>query len=416
MVFLRRGWSRVRARYGTVSVLISYAVLASIWAEQFVQTSRNLLPRFDPALSKALGTSGAPRACPECDFSAFWPAARLARVGDFAAIYDPARFEAYRQTVFFARVGGLNWFYPPPSLLVVVPFGLLPFGLAFYAWVTILTGLAAWLLRLVRLPRLVIAAALLSPAFLWNLELGQFGAVTGAAIVFSLLAVKAAPRRAGLVLGLLVIKPQAGLLVPVAFLAGRHLRAVAAAVAAVVAVLILTTACFGWAVWHAYLTTGLAVSRAVINAPPSRAGYEHFGVSVFWMLRSFGADVAAANVSQAVTAIVAAGLAIMVWRRCGANDPYDRMAQIVFLSLLATPYGYVDDMGAFSIAITIMAWRRHWRIDLLDVVFWTWPTLCPLIYKWTDVEMTPLVVAVAAAKHYVGAYGIRSPVAARVDE
>jgi hypothetical protein len=415
MVFLRRVWSRVCARYSTVSVLISYAVLASIWAEQFLQTSRNLLPRFDPVLSRAFGTSGAPRACPECDFSAFWPAARLARAGDFAAIYDPARFEAYRQSVFFARVGELNWFYPPPSLMVVLPFGLLPFGLAFYAWVTILMGLAAWLLRMVRLPWLVIAAALLSPACLWNLELGQFGAVTGAAIVFSLLAIDVAPRWAGIVLGLLIIKPQAGLLVPVAFLSGRHLRAVAAAVAAVLAMLILTTGCFGWAVWHAYLTTGLAVSRAVINAPPMVAGYEHFGVSVFWMLRSLGASVAAANASQAVTAIAAAGLAIMVWRRSGAKDPYDRLAQIVFLSLLATPYGYVDDMAAFSIAITILAWRRHWRIDLLDVLFWTWPTLCPLVYKWSAVEMTPLLVALAAARHYAGAYGASLQVAAPVD-
>jgi len=391
----------IRARLGTyyriLSGILTYPLLAIIWAEQFWQTARNLLPRFDPALSRALGTPWGPRACPECDFSAFWPAAKLARMGDFTAIYDPAGFEAYRQTVFFAKIGGLNWFYPPPSLLAVAPLAWLPFAFGFYAWTAGLTALSIWLLRLVRLPWLVVAVAVLSPAALWNAELGQFGMMTGAMLVFALLAAPAAPLQAGLALGLLAIKPQAGLLAPVAFLAARHWRAAGAAVAGAAGLLILTTLAFGWPAWRAYAEIGVPVSHAIITAAPAGAGYEHFGVSVFWMLRSFGAGLTLASAAQAAAALTATGLTILACRRPDI-DKFHRMALVVFLSLLATPYGYVDDMVAYSIALAILAWRRQWRIDALDVLFWTWPTICPLVYGRTGLVLTPVVIGAAAAR------------------
>jgi hypothetical protein len=398
--------SRLAAYWRIVSGGLSYPLLGIVWAEQFLQTARSLLPRFDLALSTALGTVWGPLACPECDFAAFWPAARLARMGDFSAIYDPARFEAYRQTVFFARIGVLDWFYPPPALLAVLPFGLLPFSAAFYVWTAILTGLAAWLLRLAGLPWTVVAVGILSPASLWNLELGQFGTITGAVLVYALLAAQTAPWRGGFALGALVIKPQTALLAPVAILAGRHWRTLCAAVMSVAGVLVLTTMVFGWPVWRAYLASGLAVSRRVIDAPAAAAGYERFGVSVFWMLRGLGAGIGIANAGQLAAALAAAGLTFTVWRR-GIGDRFDRAALAVFLSLLATPYGYVDDMVAFSVVLAILAWRRQWRIDLLDVLFWTWPTLCPLVYGRTGLVLTPVVVGAATARLWVRAGGFR---------
>jgi hypothetical protein len=86
-------------------------------------------------------------------------------------------------------------------------------------------------------------------------------------------------------------------------------------------------------------------------------------------------------------------------------DRLERTACTVFLCLLATPYGYVNDMVAYSIALAALARARFWRIDLLDIALWLWPAICPLI--WADFHMllTPLASGLAAARIFMRARG-----------
>jgi hypothetical protein len=76
----------------------------------------------------------------------------------------------------------------------------------------------------------------------------------------------------------------------------------------------------------------------------------------------------------------------------------DAVALTVFLSLLATPYGYVDDMVAYSIMLLALAERRGWKIAILDVLFIMWPALCSIVSQQTGVLLTPLIVLLAAAR------------------
>jgi len=84
------------------------------------------------------------------------------------------------------------------------------------------------------------------------------------------------------------------------------------------------------------------------------------------------------------------------WR--GWGDLTSRMAVTVFCSLLATPYGYTDDMVGYSVALAALAAGRGWRIDVLDALLFLWPALCPVVFMRTGVLLTPLVVAVAALR------------------
>jgi hypothetical protein len=393
---VRQFFDRLRA-YWRIGALLAYPALAICWVQTAIQFLRNMAPRFGHISAAGMQVADKPCLSPECDFSVFWPAGHLARAGDLGTLYNPALFLSFRQALFMPGVDQMAWIYPPPTLLVLMPVSLLPFESGFLVWSLCLSAFAAAFLRLAGLPWLVIAAALASPAALWNYELGQFGAVMGAALAGGLLLADRAG--AGLMLALLLIKPQTALLAPVALLSGRHWRAFVACTVAVLVILALTTSRLGWIGWRDFMTDGLAVSRAFINRPLSESGAAPFGVSVFWMLRSFGAGLGAAYAGQAAAAAIAAALTWRLWRLAVAG-PVERMAVTVFLALLTTPYGYTDDMVAWSVALAVLAWRRDWRIDLLDALFWLWPAIGPQIYLKTGLSFSPLLTLAAVLRFW----------------
>ncbi len=350
---------------------------------------------------------------PQCDFSAFWLVGVLGRLGDVAAAYDPAVYGPVWHRLFLAHAVPLAWYYPPPALLLVAPASLLPFEPGFYVWVVVLGVAAAWLLRRAGLPWVVVAAVVFCPAALWDWQLGQLGALMGALLVGGLLAAGRAPGWAGLALGLLVMKPQAGFfLAPAAMLGGRHWRVIAVAAGVVALLLAATTAAFGFGVWRDFLDAGLAGANAVL-LDPDLSGSQKFGISVFWMARAGGAAAGPAMAAQLAAAGMAMAAGYWAWR--GARlDAFERLAVTAGLALLVTPYGYTEDMVGFSAGLAALAWRRGWRIDLLDALFWSWPTLSPLVFMRTGWLMTPLVVAVAAGRIWWRARGAVLPAGAAV--
>jgi len=394
----------VRARllvYGRIfSLWGAYGLLATLWGEQAYAFYLNMWPRLGHLGAAGMRVLDRPCFYPQCDFSVFWPAGVLARAGQVARVYAPDAFTAARAGFFGAKAGPMAWYYPPPALLAVTPFSYLPFEPAFYAWSAVLTAVAVWLLRRAAVPWPVVAVGLLSPAALWNLEQGQWGAVTGAAFVAGLALVERREMASGAVLGLLVMKPQAAFLAPAALLGAKAWRGVAAGCAVAVGLAALTTACFGLAVWRDALAQGSgALGTVLVN--PGVMGATSFGVSVFWMLRGFGAGLALAGAGQFVAAAAACGVTFWAWR-CQLLETWDRVALTACLALLVCPHFYTDDMVGYSLALTLMAWRRNWRIDWLDMFLFTWPMLTPLVYEATGLLLTPLVVTLSAARILMG--------------
>jgi uncharacterized membrane protein (UPF0136 family) len=387
--------------YGVLAERLgAYALIGLIWFEAARVFLRNMAPRL--AHLSPLGMRIADRPCgsPECDFSAFWPAGLLVRLHREADIYQTAAFLGFRHLVFSPAAELVRWFYPPPALLPSALISFLPFETGFIVWSLAFSAAAIWLWRAAGLPWSVIAVASLSPAALWNLELGQFGTVMAGCLAGGLLLAQTRPFRSGLTLGMLIFKPQYGLLLPVVLLADRNWRGIAGCGLVVAASLALTTLVCGWQIWRDYFTDGLPASRLVLDAGPDGLYYEKFGVCVFWMLRRLGAGLGVSHAAQDVVTILAAAAAWAVWRS-RRPAPVERMALTVFLSLLATPYGYTDDMVAWSVALAALAQRRGWRIGLLDALFWLWPALCPVIVMQTGLLLTPLVILLAAGRTWV---------------
>jgi len=384
----------------------AYGVLVFFWGIIFQVFLIKMLPRLGYLAGRPIANDP-PCINPECDFSAFWPAGLLARQHDFLRIYDSAAFLAVQRHILVGSANLDAFFYPPTMLLPSMLISHLPYEVAFFVWTILGLALSVWLLRRVGFSWLVILAGLSSPAALWNTELGQLGTIGGAILLAGVALSPRAPLRAGVLLGLLACKPQIGVLVPAMLAGQRSLWGVIGFAAACAILFALTLAYFGPSCWAAYHAVGSPHAMAVLNAPFNAHAYAGGGVSIFWMLRSLQAGLPMAYAVQGVFTLLAMLGAVYIWRRRDLML-LDQIALTAFLSLLATPYGYGDDMVAYSIALAALAERRGWRIGMPDVLFWLWPALCQPIAMATGILFTPVVVALLLGRTWWRAGVLRS--------
>ena len=248
------------------------------------------------------------------DFISFWTSGRMLHAG--ANVYDIAAHVA-AQRAFYTLPGEYTAFFYPPSFLPFVwPLGFLPYFPALAAWLVV-TG-AAWLVAMrgwfralgLKGPALVVILAF--PPVIVTLTHGQTSFLVAALLGGGLLLVERRPWIAGLLIGLATIKPQFGLLIPVALLASGQWRTIASAGATTLALAGLAALAFGPQVWSDWL--------AVTQAAGSATGDGNIGfakmVSLFAGLSLLGVPSGAAFAVQAAASLaVAAVVAMASWRR-----------------------------------------------------------------------------------------------------
>jgi len=201
------------------------------------------------------------------------------------------------------------------------------------------------------MPRGALLFALATPAVFINAIAGQNGTWTAALFGGGLSLLERRPVLAGGLLGLLIYKPQLGLLIPVALLAGRQWRAFASACVVAGALLAASALWFGTDVWSAYLRE-LAVLRQMILEDGS--GVWHRFVSVFVSARRLGANVEAAYVIQGIAGVLACAAVAWVWFR----DTHAGVKNAVLLlgTCFATPYLQDYDL-VFGALIVAWLWQ-----------------------------------------------------------
>jgi hypothetical protein len=351
-----------------------------IWWAHHIQFGRKILP------------------FPISDFAMFWGS------GHFAARLKPEQI--YQTASLFTwkirHVAGPHhtdpFVYLPPTLLLtrLIDFG--SYWQAYLSWTIGLTTLSAAALRTARLPWSIILFTILTPASLYNILLGQLSLLTGCCFVGSLLLIDRAPIQSGIFSALTLFKPQIALLAPLAIMAQKSWRGVAAGLAVVGMLCLLTLAIFGSPLWVAYVTHGMRSSHKLLALPyprpafgPNyRGGYEYDQISVFYMLRSCGFTTTSAMIGQALSAFGAGVLCWRLWRR-DDSDPIIRVVITIFLGVLVTPYGFIQDLSAFSLGVILLIWRRG-TMETGDVVLLMWPGILGLMSAIFDKSFTPLLV------------------------
>ncbi|HMG47319.1 MAG TPA: glycosyltransferase family 87 protein [Allosphingosinicella sp.] len=317
----------------------------------------------------------------QMDFVSYWAAARLVLEGNPAGAYDVSLHRAVELGA-IPLGGALPFAYPPCFLVLVAPFGLLTYPVAAACWV--LLTFAAYGAALRRWARELLWLALSFPPLLVNAITGQAGFLTAALFVAGMTLLPKRPFAAGLLLGLLVVKPQLGLVLPLALLAGREWRAIAGAAAGSFGLVLVSLVLFGWGPWQAWLgNAGLIASIA----GEGLAGW-HRMASVYGALRLAGLGAGPAWIAHGLVALAAAGAACLIWRR--EREIGARAGALAAATALASPYLFVYDMLILVVPFLWLVQRgRHrlllalaWAVLLLglvQVLGWSGgPNLAPL--------------------------------------
>jgi hypothetical protein len=335
----------------------------------------------------------ADRFCPTrfCDVALFRGAGLLARLGAAPAVYDNARFFAVTGQDHAASA--LPFVYPPVILPLLASLPLVGLAAGYLILTVISLGLGVVLLRAGQMSWPCIAAALLSLPAIWNAYLGQLGLLCAGVLVCGLARLEKSPWWSGVMLACLAAKPQYALLVPVVVIASGQWRAAAAGGLMLILLILLPAALFGWQVWAAYLGPGRASAAALLTANFA-PGVKAAGVSIFWTMRSLGAPLAWAGAAQAAGFLFTAVVAWRLWRRPAA-DLTLRIALTMCLTLLASPYEFIDDLVGYAIALPLLARRETPVTNAILAMLWLAPAGAAAFTARTGILPVPFCVAAA---------------------
>jgi hypothetical protein len=255
------------------------------------------------------------------DFTMLWAGARFAVIRPHDT-YDVAAVTAAQMNL-RPPVGPLPFPYPPSSLPLLAPFGLLPFWPAFWLW-TLLSVAAFW--TAVRRIATGLPLAFASPQMVLALVLGQTTLWIGALLIWGVTLLRTRPFAAGLLFGIAAaIKPQFALMVPVAVIAGRHWRAITGGGTGIAAMLLLSLP-FGLFLWPDW-------ARAIGKHPAIVSGY---GLDILGASPMLALKVLHLPLYLHVLFVV---LAIwLVWQAFRGDDLKKQVLILLAATLLASPY------------------------------------------------------------------------------
>lgn len=279
------------------------------------------------------------------DFISYWAAAKLALGRSAASAYDIAAHHDV-QAGAVAEPTLMPFPYPPPFLLLLLPFGSLPFPWSAAIW--ILSTLALYVAVVRRLMPGIGAVAIAFPSTIFSGVIGQNGFLTAAFFIGAMLALPRRPVVAGLLVACLAIKPQLGVLIPLALIAAREWRAFAAAAIGVSLLSLAGLSAFGMAAWKGFIAL-LPMYGSI--AADGLVGW-HKMASVHAALMLAGAPDWLATGVHAAFAVVGACLVWRVWR--STDDRLTRGAALAIGSILVSPYLYVYDQLILIVAIAFM--------------------------------------------------------------
>ena len=321
----RRGW-----QLGVLTTLFAFIYVAGKIADQiFALTGDGNIAR--PA-----------------DFPVFWNAARLA--------LDGVPLQVFEETNLMTDTGKwasawMPWLYPPGYLMLITPLGLMSMPLA---W-AVMTGISFAVFALAIRPFAagvlpVVLAVTFAPGLLPAITTGQNTLVWYAGLLAALASLRAGrPVLAGVLIGVLTLKPQLGLLIPFALIAAGHWRTVIAATITTIGVSAVPTLIYGIEYWPAWMEMTRRHGD-MIFAEVQTIGL--MGSSfVFWI--GVGIEETLALSLQWLTIGMAALIIVVVWRSPAAG--FDLKAASLLTAIpLSSPYFWFYEAAVLAIATLFM--------------------------------------------------------------
>ena len=324
------------------------------------------------------------------DFLVFFTASSVALQGEPAAAYDFKRFYEAERSI--AKVDYPNpWVYPPTYLLVILPLGLLPYLASLAAWITSTLTLFLVTLRRTAPHPSTAWLALGFPGTFQNLTHGQNGFLIAALLGGGLLLLARFPLVAGILFGLLVIKPHLAALVLVALAAGRHWKTLGTTFLAAGIMVLASGWAFGWSTWTAFLSN----FNLPLNILENESSLWGKMITTYGGFRLLGLDSRMASLFQGAVSLTVTGTLWWIWSR--KTSFCMKASSLCISALLFTPYAFSYDLAILALPLAWLGWEAHlenWtdREKLALVMGWLLPLLSSVVGVRTGVPITPLIL------------------------
>lgn len=295
---------------------------------------------------------------PGQDWMVYYSAAQAYLDGNLPLIFDGDRLTAYMNAYFadwLQRPLTFHpWLYPPPYLLILIPFGLMSFAASYPLFQLVTFGCLAttlWAIAQRGLHRwLLLFSLVLSPAATFTMGLGQNSFLTTALLVGGFGLIGRSPVVAGVLLGILTFKPQLWLLVPIALIAAREWRVLAITIVAAGLFALASLAVFGIEPWRVWI-------EWVVHPPAEAfANYQKWNhlndESIYTNLFLLGVPAKPSQLGQAVAGCLAVGCVWLAYRRTARSDL--QLVVLLAATALAAPHVANYDMVMVAVAATLL--------------------------------------------------------------
>ena len=284
------------------------------------------------------------------DYRSFWAASWLVLHGRPADVYVPAVHRAIQVIAPDVHTWSA-FFYPPTWLLVCVPLALLKPEASALCWMAVTAVLfIATIWPVLPKRSMAVCLVLLCALIFDNYLLTQNGLLIASIFILAVRWLDARPVLSGICFGLLVIKPQFGIVLPFALAASGRWRGFVGAAASGAVLVWLSVLAFGFATWIAF--------ARVIPSIPGWLGLERPGLmlSVLGAARILGAPMGVAYLAQIVTTVATCAVTAAVARR--SKDPELVGSAICVGAVLASPWTHDYDLA-------ILMFPLAWLLDRL---------------------------------------------------
>jgi hypothetical protein len=331
------------------------------------------------------------------DFVNYWSAGRLALWGNVDVVYDIARYRAQLHDWFLPELRPMMFSYPPHALLGLSLVGAFPYFVGLCLWS--LAGLAGFIaVAFGRTPQrddaMLLWAILLAPVVWNNIVHGQIGLLLATLFVGALRALPTRPILAGVLIGVLTIKPQLGLLLAPMLLLLQAWRALAAAIVSTLVLIGLSVAAFGVESWQVYFAD---TSPYHLRFVETMEGFYRFQMTTPYTLFWFsGLPVKAALALQAVMSVLVA-LAACAVIRSAADWPL-KATVVAFGSVLLVPYVMTYDLAIPFAALVWYLREGKVRVDPAGLAIiglaWALPFGLGTLIQTQGIPLLPVVLLV----------------------
>jgi hypothetical protein len=329
------------------------------------------------------------------DFLNYWTGGRLALTGPVEVAYDLERYNALLRAWFSPEQSGMAFSYPPHALPLLAPFGALPYLAAYALWC--LAGAAGFAaVCLGRAPTredaTLVAAIALAPVVWVNIVFGQMGLLLALLFVGALRALPSRPVLAGVLIGVLTIKPQLGLLLPFLLLLMGAWRTIAAAAVTTIALAALSLALYGLEPWQLYVSQTMPLQWTFVTRMDGF--YTNQMITPYTALWNLGVPASLALTLQAAIAIAIAFVTLLALRSSASWAL--KCAVVAFGSVLMVPY-----VLAYDLAIPLAALVWHLVDDdpdphpaglALAGSLWALPYALTILLQVSGVPVLPIVL------------------------